>query len=121
MEIKLDIKGLDEVTKKFQNLPRNFVDQMSEAMWAVGYFIEGKAKPLVPVDTGRLRAATQVWDRKPLEVTVGAHTDYALFVHENLRAHHNVGQAKFLEDPANRYKAQIEDIINNAISKLLDM
>ncbi len=121
MEIQLNIKNLEQVTKKFQDMPKNFVSEMSEAIWEIGYFLEGKAKPLVPVDTGRLRGATQVWNRRPLEVTVGAHTDYAIYVHENTKAHHKTGQAKFLEDPANRFRGNMETIINKRIEKLLAM
>jgi len=33
-------------------------------------------------------------------VVVGYTQNYALYVHENLAAHHNVGQAKYLEQPA---------------------
>lgn len=35
-----------------------------------------------------------------VSVSVGFQTNYALFVHENLQAHHPVGQAKYLEQPA---------------------
>jgi hypothetical protein len=73
--------------------------------------------PLVPVDTGALRGSGYVaepWmeddhvidevgyggvatkiNPKTLEPT----TAYALAVHENLEAHHEVGQAKYLEVP----------------------
>ncbi len=34
------------------------------------------------------------------KVIVGYTAAYAIFVHENLEAHHPVGQAKFLEQPA---------------------
>ncbi len=33
------------------------------------------------------------------EVRVGYTAEYAVYVHENLEAHHPVGQAKFLEQP----------------------
>ena len=33
-------------------------------------------------------------------VVTGYSQGYAIFVHENLEAHHEVGQAKFLEEPA---------------------
>lgn len=79
--------------------------------------------PLVPVDTGALRgsgyvsqpeiAGTHVTSEvgyggvatkinpKTLEPT----TTYALIVHENLEAHHEVGQAKYLQVP---FDAKIE-------------
>jgi hypothetical protein len=33
-------------------------------------------------------------------VSVGFQTEYAIYVHEDLQAHHPTGQAKFLEQPA---------------------
>jgi CRISPR/Cas system-associated exonuclease Cas4 (RecB family) len=38
------------------------------------------------------------------QVVVGYSAPYALFVHENLEAHHPVGQAKFLEQPAREFR-----------------
>jgi hypothetical protein len=39
-------------------------------------------------------------DASNASVTVGFTQNYAAAVHENLEAHHDVGQAKFLEQPA---------------------
>ena len=35
-----------------------------------------------------------------VSIVVGFTQNYAVFVHENKEAHHNVGQSKFLEEPA---------------------
>lgn len=60
----------------------------------------------VPVDTGALRASGHV--QRPTvgsrEITVtmgygGPGADYAIYVHENPTAHHEVGQWKYLEQP----------------------
>lgn len=40
-------------------------------------------------------------DRRRVSVQVGYATDYAPYVHENLEAHHAVGEAKFLENAVN--------------------
>lgn len=68
-----------------------------------------RARDLVPVDTGALKASgrvrpeTGVYDNnRTMEVlvTFGATAvGYAVFVHENLGAYHVVGQAKYLEIP----------------------
>lgn len=51
------------------------------------------------VATLRTKAARARKDMN-VSVIVGFTTNYALYVHENLAAHHPVGQAKFLEGPA---------------------
>lgn len=78
------------------------------------------SQPLVPVDTSALRSSgyvnEPVREGDRVEVTLGyggpaakinpktgESTDaYALFVHENLEAHHPVGGAKYLELPFNQ-------------------
>lgn len=46
---------------------------------------------------------------------VGYTTSYALFVHENLEAYHEVGQAKFLEQPARTLQPELVSIIDQAL------
>jgi len=48
---------------------------------------------------------------KGATVVVGYTQNYALYVHEDLTAHHNVGQAKYLEQPAREF--------GNVIGKLV--
>lgn len=75
------------------------------------------SQPLVPVDTGALRASSYVTQPRVegsvIRVELGyggpaaqinpksgePASGYALYVHENLEAHHPVGQAKYLEVP----------------------
>ena len=59
---------------------------------------------------GRVRAAG--FD---VSVVVGYSAAYALFVHENLQAHHDVGQAKFLETPAREKQSQMAKIISKGM------
>lgn len=53
------------------------------------------------------------------DIVVGATQRYALIVHENLQAHHPVGQAKFLEQPARElsndgtFSAIVEQAVEN--------
>ena len=68
--------------------------------------IMAEAKPLCPVDNGFLKASGHVRmpeiDGARVTVTMGfggVAEAYALVQHENLDFHHNVGQAKFLEQP----------------------
>lgn len=49
--------------------------------------------------------------------TVGFSAPYATPVHENLEAHHAVGQAKFLEEPARTNKATYARIISTEMKR----
>lgn len=46
---------------------------------------------------------------------VGYSAPYAIFVHENLTAHHPIGQAKFLEQPARLLGDEISDVIIKSV------
>jgi hypothetical protein len=50
-----------------------------------------------------------------VSVIVGYTQRYAIFVHENLTAHHNVGQAKFLEQPARQFSKDIAQVVSKAV------
>jgi predicted GNAT family N-acyltransferase len=50
-------------------------------------------------------------------VVVGYTQAYAIYVHENLQAHHPVGQAKFLEQPARELQPVLRRIISEAASR----
>jgi len=100
---------------------------LSAGLYAEGQKVLAASLPLVPVDTGTLRASGYVTEpmRAADLVTVeigyggpaakinpksGASSDsYAIFVHENLEAHHPVGQAKYLEQPLNEALAGMPD------------
>ena len=110
---------------------------LGTALYREGQGILSQSLPLVPVDTGALRASGYVTppmragDR--ITVTIGSGgiaqglttgamagalfqagpgqrsglrdpSGYAIYVHENLEAHHTVGSAKYLEIPFRRAK-----------------
>jgi hypothetical protein len=89
--------------------------------------VMAQSAPLVPVDTGTLRASGfvehPVIDGSNVEVRFGyggpaakinpktgqSADVYALKVHEDLQALHRVGQAKFLEQPFDAAKAKMAE------------
>lgn len=103
---------------------------------AAAITIEGAAKRLTPVDTGRLRASI-AWaadgetrrhadGEVQYEVTapegtalIGTNLEYAVWVHENLNARHAVGQAKFLEAAARQNEARARGLIRKGLEGLL--
>ena len=77
--------------------------QIAAALRAVDQFGEhviGDAQQLTPVDTGALQASgttePATIDGTLITKTIGFNTNYAAAVHENLTAHHDHGQAKYL-------------------------
>jgi len=102
--ISVQIKGLDELARALQRLAQRAPAQAGRLLVRQAEGIMGTAKALCPVDTGALRASGHVQapvvDGSRISVTLGfggPAAPYAVYVHENLTAHHPVGQAKFLE------------------------
>ncbi|MHA1225123.1 MAG: HK97-gp10 family putative phage morphogenesis protein [Candidatus Hodarchaeales archaeon] len=82
--IKIEIKGLDKVHRKFGKLPREIKNELREGIIKSAFIVERKSKPITPVDTGRLRASITK-DIEPFKATIGPRVDYAIFVHEGTR------------------------------------
>jgi len=77
---------------------------LAKAVRSVGEIWMTEAKKRTPVDTGVLRSSGHVQgptvvgnDIQVRLVFGGPAATYAVAVHENLTAHHTVGQAKYLE------------------------
>jgi hypothetical protein len=69
----------------------------------------------VPKLVEQLRAkAAMARKDEDVSVIVGYTAAYAIYVHENLTAHHPVGQAKFLEEPFRLLRDEFSAIILKA-------
>jgi hypothetical protein len=90
--------------RRLELLKKRFPDAQVRALYQEAQIEMTESKKRVPVDTGTLRSSGHVV--KP--VTLGTRTtvdlvyggaaeEYAVIVHENLGALHEVGQAKYLE------------------------
>lgn len=98
------LKGSAELIAALSVVGAKLPDAVASALYAEGILIEGKSKQRAPVDTGALRAShyTAPPDRSGRDITVtisvgGPAAPYAAIVHEDLLAHHTVGENKFLE------------------------
>lgn len=107
----------------------SFLTSLEDMHTVVGSALFNEAQPIMtaskqqcPVDTGALRATGNV--EKPEfhgdSVTVrltygGAAAPYAIYVHENVSAHHPVGNAKFLEVPL---RAAIPGLVNGMTERI---
>lgn len=102
--MEIEIRNVDRVADELRGIARHLADAVGPALRAEAEIEMTEAKRRTPVDTGALRGSGHVAGPKhsgrDTQVTLafgGPAAPYALFVHENLDAHHPVGQAKFLE------------------------
>ncbi|MBC8587108.1 HK97-gp10 family putative phage morphogenesis protein [Paratissierella segnis] len=121
MGIKLE--GFVEFTNKLNKSISQVSDVVEDALLDCGNDLQQKSVDITPKDTGTLRgsAFTEAENTSKPSVIVGFDEEYAIFVHENLEAHHPVGQAKFLEQPLNenkdKYVKHIGDKVNDLLNK----
>lgn len=85
-----------------------------------------KSRPLVPVDTGALKASgkvTQEGDRAAVsyEGIAPDGYDYGIRQHEDLALHHDQGQAKFLESPLHSEHDAVRAAMLEALGKALGL
>lgn len=123
--------------KSVEQLLADFGEK-AKARLAAGLYKEAQdilseSQPLVPVDTGALRASGYVaepvieGDKITVELGYGGPAaqinpktgestqGYALIVHENLESHHPVGQALYLSTPFNEHRTgMVARVIANA-------
>lgn len=120
-EIKLE--GFIELTNKLNKSVSQISDTVQSALLDCGNDLQQKAVDITPIDTGALRASafTEV-DRqgKNPAVIVGFEEEYAIYVHENLEAHHDIGQAKFLEQPLRENTDKYVKYIKDKVQELID-
>ena len=93
------IRDIDKIQARLRGLPRALEECVRDAIAKYAAQVVESAQQLVPVDTGALRDSISVVVKNESEVWIVASMEYALYVHEDLRAYHPRGQAKFVEIP----------------------
>lgn len=125
------------ISQTFAMLGEQAIPALGAELYREGSNILSASQPLVPVDTGALRGSGYVTepqrDGNRVSVRVGyggvasminpktgvRAGNYAIFVHENLEAHHNVGMAKYLEIPFNEAVPGMADrILRGTVTRL---
>lgn len=99
--------SLDQIsanlTKEIEKIKGATVTGLYEA----GLMIEREAMERTPKDTGNLRKNFKTIRHKK-DVEIKNKANYSLYVHENLEAHHPIGEAKFLE---NAIEAKLDEAL----------
>lgn len=111
---------------KLRVMLRNAPDRIGNALYQEALIEMKESMARTPVDTGALRASHVVvgpnFKGKSVECAIqvgGSSIDYAWYVHENLEAHHEVGQAKFLESTLLESRPYMADRVARRL-KLMD-
>ncbi len=96
------VKGLDQVMGNLNRHLAKVEGATLGGLFAGGLIIEAEAKRNTPVLTGNLKGSgsTRKSPEEPKTIEVVFTAAYAIYVHENLEAHHSNGTAKFLENAA---------------------
>jgi hypothetical protein len=125
-KFEVKFRGVDALRKRLKKFRGDIPRAMGSVLFQEGEETITEAKLITPVDEGVLRASAfvklpQLKDGEfVVEIGFGGpagsgnqgasnakDVGYAVFVHEDLTAHHNVGQAKFLEVPLDRRRPSI--------------
>lgn len=87
MEIKVNIDGLKEFTKKLTQYPEISKKYYTEALGKSAIDLTNSAIQYAPVDTGTMRK-TIFWEsNNNLEAFVNSPAKYSIYVHEGTRPH----------------------------------
>lgn len=106
-----EVKGYDQVIANLNKEVARIEGATMEGLMEAGLKVLKVAQERTPVDTGNLKNSGFVRKQGKLGVTIGFSAAYAIYVHENLEAHHDTGQAKFLESALRDNRAAILRII----------
>jgi len=145
VSIHLQVKGLNELRKKFEQAPRVVGPELEKATKDAGAVLMSASKKESPIKTGALRRSISM-SYKPIQVSVYTNQNYAIPVHEGYRAHTiypvragalrfktksgkivyakraNIPRYKgnpFFRRAVNDAKRRVEEIFANAISRII--
>lgn len=97
----IKMKGAKELRARLQQLRKDAKDATDRAAYVAGNMVMTEAKARAPLDLGTLRNSGYVTLPQNGKVELGfggAAAEYALYQHEHTELHHDVGEAKYLEN-----------------------
>jgi hypothetical protein len=121
--VSVKLTGLGELLAKLKSFEKGFSDEVERALHEEAVVEQKESMRRTPVDLGPLRAShatrTEVTAKGIVAIIEvgGPAAPYAIYVHEDLEAHHPVGQAKFLESTINESKPHMA----KRIAKRIDL
>lgn len=109
---------LGNINRKINLMKKYSVEGLTEA----GLKLLSIAQGETPVDTGNLKGSIYhiiAGDGMSGSFGFGQGANYAYKVHEDLKARHRVGKAKYLRDPLKRNREKIIKIISESVSRAI--
>lgn len=110
------VVGLNTWLKNLTQAHERLTAGKRAGLMKAGLLVRREAQKLTPIDQGNLRASAYS-GLDPIAaryVEVGYTAHYAPYVHEDLEARHEVGQAKFLEEAVARKRKEVLEVMRRA-------
>jgi len=120
ISITLETKTLHDIERFLETRPKRTREELNKAVESTVNLVKRNARLKVPVDTGHLksRIKSRTFESK-LAGEVFSVVRYAIPVHENLRARHKIGGAKYLKRAIDENKSKINKYFERAMSNTL--
>lgn len=123
--INKDVSSIGEVSDIMKRQSEAYDRAMQQALFAEASLVMDLSQIQCPEQFGPLRASGRVdlpvSTTGKITITLGYHTKYAVYVHENIDAVHFTTpftKAKYLEDPVNFY---LPGFVTRVNERMLDM
>lgn len=114
--VKINAKNFQQFSKSIETLSEDFVVAMQDGISDSGFFLEGQAKRITPVDTGRMRQSLNT-SVAFLAATISPSVNYALFVHEGTV---NQRSQPFFTITEQRNRTKVLKIVQKKLNALLN-
>jgi len=124
MNIKIEIKGIKELVRRYSNAPK-IVDRELEIAFNKSLMtIQREVKLRTPVDTGRLRSSIGNYNEGWKWITsrvasIGTKVKYAYWV-EVINAYHKVGQVGYFSKGVQASMKSINEFFSQAMKNVAD-
>ena len=118
-DITIKIENIDKIREAFARYPEIVGPFLRDASMKSAFAVEGQAKLLAPVDTGRLRATIGTSlgiANRGITAIVSTNVFYAIYVHEGTRF---MKGRPFMYQAAQRKSIDIQEIYKNQIAAAL--
>ena len=126
--IKMKITGNEKILVNLKKVPSRLGEALGGGLYLEASNIMTDSKKQSPVDLGTMKASGYI--TLP-EITLssvkvemgygGPSADYVVVQHEHTEFNHEVGKAKFLEDPMYAHRFRFSKKVTNYAKRLFDM
>ncbi len=136
--IQVTVQGLSELMAKSAHAQEVIMKSLAKGVYREGELVMSRSKDeFVPVDLGALKSTGHVEEPVITGTTVTVemgyggpsgvatadgkdYVGYALYVHEDEGAHHEVGSSGYLEKPAMEESSHMPDRVKSVIAQDLE-